>query len=115
MELDPDASLSIKLYLKNVVPIFRSVHGVVRLWVRIANNEAESFMRVEVECASGLKKKFDLAFEEVSFPLESSPGLAVCSHEQCLCIFLVCKSFITYNSHHNSRAQSRETVPAPRR
>jgi len=31
-----------------------------------------------------------------------------------LCCFYFCISLISYNSHHNSRAQSRETVPAPR-
>lgn len=31
--------LSIKLYLKNVVPIFRSVHGVTKVWIQIAHGE----------------------------------------------------------------------------
>jgi len=30
-------------------------------------------------------------------------------------IIIIFLSLIPYNSHHNSRAQSRETVPAPRR
>jgi len=30
-------------------------------------------------------------------------------------VFCFCVSLISYNSHHKSRAQSRKTVPAPKR
>lgn len=57
--------LSIKLYMKNVVPIFKSVQGVAKVWVQIASGADENYMRVQQECNNGLRKKFDLAFEEV--------------------------------------------------
>jgi len=38
------------------------------------------------------------------------------SPSSCVCVFpSLFLSLIAYNSHHNSKAQSRETVPAPRR
>ncbi|EOD16006.1 hypothetical protein EMIHUDRAFT_210986 [Emiliania huxleyi CCMP1516] len=59
--LEPNASLSMKVYLKNLVPIFRSVAGVSKVWVQVASGE-ENYLRVQQE----LRKKFDLAFEEVT-------------------------------------------------
>lgn len=57
--------LSIRLYMKNVVPIFKSVQGVSKVWVQIASGADENYLRVQKESTNGLRKKFDLAFEEV--------------------------------------------------
>jgi len=44
--------LSMKVYLKNLVPIFRSVAGVSKVWVQVASGE-ENYLRVQQECSSG--------------------------------------------------------------
>ena len=52
--------------------IFRTTMGVERVWLQIAVGSAPAdscsaaFMRVQLMCAVGLRKKFDLAFQEVT-------------------------------------------------
>ena len=58
-------SVTVKLYLKNMVNIFRSTTGVEKVWLQLAVDN-ECYLRVLQECEYGVQKKFDLAFEEVS-------------------------------------------------
>lgn len=62
----PTKSTSFKLHLRNVLHIFRSIQYVDKIIIQIASAGPEQYMRVQHECNSGLKKKFDLMFEEVT-------------------------------------------------
>ena len=79
---------SVKLHLKNVTSIFRSTANVERVWLQVATGGAdadadadggESYMRVQLQCSSGLRKKFDLAFQEVS-SMNAVYDKAACPH-----------------------------------
>ena len=64
--MPPGGTASVKLHLKNVVSIFKATNNVQKLWIQVACSGEESYMRVQQECTNGLRKKFDLAFEEVA-------------------------------------------------
>ena len=72
------AAASVKLHLKNVVSIFRSTNGVTRVWLQLACSEpdAQAYMRVQLQCASGIRKKFDIALKEAR-ALSRPPPTAV--------------------------------------
>lgn len=65
------ASASVKLFLRNVVSIFRVTHGVDKAWIQIKTGAPEgggdddAYMKIQLECNSGLRKRFDLSFQEV--------------------------------------------------
>ena len=63
--VEPETTASVKLHLRNVVSIFRSVQNVDKLWLQLACTGTDEYMRVQQECGNGMRKKFDLAFEEV--------------------------------------------------
>ena len=84
----PGASASVKLHLKNLTSIFRSTFGVERVWLQVAAGgeqategceAADAYMRVQLMCASGLRKKFDLAFQEVT-SINAVYDRTVCPH-----------------------------------
>ena len=100
----PGATASVKLHLKNVTSIFRSTANVDRVWLQVtcgggepqnqneqagANNSqaaeggndagGDAFMRVQLRMSSGLRKKFDLAFHEVT-SMNALYDRSVCPH-----------------------------------
>ena len=83
---------SVKLHLKNVTSIFRSIAGVERVWLQISTGsegggdgdaeeeeEEAGYMRVQLQCQSGLRKKFDLAFQEIP-SMNAVYDLSACPH-----------------------------------
>jgi len=64
--VEPETNVSVKLHLRNVVSIFKSVQSVDKLWLQLACSGSDNYLRVQQECGNGLRKKFDLAFEEVA-------------------------------------------------
>mmetsp|Transcript_39755 Transcript_39755/g.84719 ORF Transcript_39755/g.84719 Transcript_39755/m.84719 type:complete len:503 (-) Transcript_39755:240-1748(-) len=83
--IEPNASASVKLHLKNVVSIFRSVQHVEKLWIQLdcSGDESQNHMRVLHECTNGLRKKFDLAFEEVT-SMNAVYSKEGCPHHICV-------------------------------
>ena len=76
---------SVKLHLKNVTSIFRTISGVEKVWLQVAIGDeegGESYMRVQLQCSSGLRKKFDLAFLEVT-PMNAVYDKNACPHAIC--------------------------------
>ena len=61
----PGATASVKLHLKNITSIFRSTFGVERVWLQVATggdgsdgcDPGDGYMRLQLMCASGLRKK----------------------------------------------------------
>ncbi|KOO25228.1 cell cycle checkpoint control protein rad9a [Chrysochromulina tobinii] len=85
-EVLPGKSASVKLHLRNVTSIFRSTAGVDKVWLQVATGAAEegegggeAFMRVQLHCSSGLRKKFDLSFQEVT-SMNAVYDKSVCPH-----------------------------------
>lgn len=59
-------SSSVELHLKNLVSIFRSTTGVSCVWLQLScNGEEQAYVRVQLQCTSGVRKKFDIALKEV--------------------------------------------------
>ena len=93
--MQKDASASVKLHLKNMTSIFRKIDGVEKVWLQVAvgseDESADSYMRVQLQCASGLRKKFDLAFQEVT-SMNAVYDKGVCAHHLCAdpSVFLDC-------------------------
>ena len=89
------ATASVKLHLKNVTSIFRSVQAVEKVWLQVAvGSEADggdAYMRVQLQCASGLRKKFDLAFSTVD-SMNAVYDKGACPHRLCAepSLFLDC-------------------------
>lgn len=81
--VDAAATTSVKLHLKNLVSIFRTTNGINRVWLQLACNDedAQSYVRVQLQCASGVRKKFDIALKEVSICLRSRDTGNLLGHE----------------------------------
>ena len=60
---DQGRSVSIKLFLKNVVAVFKNVAALEKAWLQLACGGGESYLRIQQFCKNGTRKKFDLAFE----------------------------------------------------
>ena len=80
--VEDDVTASVKLHLKNMVSVFRSVQHVDKLWLQLACQGTEQYMRVQHECSNGMRKKFDLALEEVE-PMNAVYSKAGCPHRVC--------------------------------
>ena len=73
--INPGASSSVKMTLKNVVSIFRSTSSISHVWLQLACSEDadQTYMRIMLERADGVRKKFDLALKEASRPSQPPP------------------------------------------
>ena len=97
--MDRAEPASVKLHLKNVTSIFRSITNVERVWLQVATGDpgdaapgpdgeaeeppaADAYMRVQLLCTSGLRKKFDLAFQEVT-SMKAIYDKSACPHVIC--------------------------------
>ena len=71
---------SSKLFLKNVVSVFKNVAALEKAW-RAARRcgGGESYLRIQQFCKNGTRKKFDLAFEEET-PLQAVYQRDACAH-----------------------------------
>ncbi|KAL1527842.1 hypothetical protein AB1Y20_009222 [Prymnesium parvum] len=79
--VDAAATTSVKLHLKNLVSIFRTTNGINRVWLQLACNDedSQSYVRVQLQCASGVRKKFDIALKEVT-PMSAVYSRDTCPH-----------------------------------
>ena len=71
--------MSIKLFLKNVVSVFKNVAALEKAWLQLACGGGESYLRIQQFCKNGTRKKFDLAFEEET-PLQAVYQRDACAH-----------------------------------
>ena len=76
---DQGRSVSIKLFLKNVVSVFKNVAALEKAWLQLACGGGESYLRIQQFCKNGTRKKFDLAFEEET-PLQAVYQRDACAH-----------------------------------
>ena len=76
-QMAPGATASVKLHLKNITSIFRSTFGVERVWLQVATggdgsdgcDPGDGYMRLQLMCASGLRKKVRAARTPEPCPL----------------------------------------------
>jgi cell cycle checkpoint control protein RAD9A len=79
--VESGSTASVKIHLKNLVSIFRSITGVDRVWLQLAcsDPDAQAYMRIQLQSQSGVKKKYDLALKEVT-PMNAVYSRSGCPH-----------------------------------